>query len=197
MNQTFSIARFARLHRWLWATKGRTYLIGGAAFVVLTLLILSPVLTQPAVFMWGTQRNNVIYFTLLALVLTITIGSDIFSALFRQESAIGYLMIPVSKTEKFWLGVLYCLVALVLLGVVFFSYEAVVFSIVNSRPLVNGQERLIPSLMFHTTHPGGDTSGLFILSWALLTSLAASLLGSFFSAAVCLCETWGQSWHQP
>lgn len=107
MNQTFSFTRFARLHRWLWAIKSRTYLIGAGVLFALCLLLVSQVLGAKEQFLTAVQRDHIAYFFILSMLLTGSVGSDIFNTLFRQESAITYLMIPASHTEKFWLGVLY------------------------------------------------------------------------------------------
>lgn len=179
MNQTFSPTRFARLNRWLWATKGQTYLYAGAALLIIVVLILSPALNTDNGFSNGIQRGNIIYFTIISLLLSGSIGSDVFSALFRQESAITYLMIPASRTEKFWLGVLYCILALLLLSMVFFGYEAIVFNIANSRLPVT-EVKYEPSLIFHTSSITGDKDLPILLGYMLLLSLSVALLGSFF-----------------
>ena len=178
MNQTFSFARFTRLHRWLWATKRRTYLIGAAALTLLSGLMLLRILESDRIMTQG-QEDNLLYFSLLSLLLTAGVGSDVFSALFRQESAITYLMIPASRTEKFWLGVAYCVGAISLFSPVFFGMEALVYRIVNGQ-LLPGQQPYVSSLIYYG--PGTETGGkpFYLLMYGLLLALSVALLGSFF-----------------
>ncbi|MBO0948034.1 hypothetical protein [Fibrella forsythiae] len=180
MNQTFSLTRFARLNRWFWATKRRTYLIAALALIPIIMLVPSQVLSNDHIFQLGVQRNNILYYNFLALLVTFSIGSDVFSALFRQESAISYLMIPASRTEKFWLGALYCIVALLLLSIAYFGYEAIVFNIANSRLLPTETDRYVSTLIFNYTSIYGDKDFLLLIPYFLFTSLAISLIGSFF-----------------
>lgn len=180
MNQTFSLTRFARLNRWLWATKSRTYSIGAIILWVLILLILLPVLKTDNGFSFGIQRSNIIYFTIISLLLAGSIGSDIFSALFRQESAITYLMVPASRFEKFWLGVVYCLGVLSLLSLVFFGFEAVFFNIANSHLPPEEANRYVSSLLYNTISESGDKDLLTLIIYLLLLSLVAAIIGSFF-----------------
>jgi hypothetical protein len=177
MNQTFSPARFARLHRWLWATKRRTYLIGTGVVLLLIGLILSPPLWAET-YLDGPQNAHVAYFLVLGLLLMSSFGSDVFSMLFRQESAITYLMIPASRTEKFGLGALYCLVALLLATIAFFGLEALIFSVVNSR-LPVGSQKYVPSPLYFQSQPIG-WFWVALPLYALLLSLAVALLGSFY-----------------
>ena len=181
MNQTFSLTRFARLNSWFWAIKGRTYLFGTAIFLIVTVLVLSPVLFLDATFSSEVQESHVAYFLMLSLLLTSSLGSDVFSALFRQESAIAYLMIPASRTEKFWLGTLYCLVALLFLTVFFFGYEAITFSVANARLPAGETDRYVSSVTYYKTHPHNvDAFWLAIPVYTLLLSLPVAWLGSFF-----------------
>jgi hypothetical protein len=179
MNQTFSPARFARLHRWLWATKRRTYLIGAGVLLLISLLMLSSILQTKGLFSDTVQKINFIFFVFTSLIMTGAIGSDVYSALFRQESAITYLMIPASRAEKFWLGVLYCMMAVTLLSVAYFCIEAWFFSIANGQ-LKPGQTRYVSSLVYHSRveqHGGLD---LYRLAYTLLLAMPVAWLGSFF-----------------
>ncbi|XWW45155.1 hypothetical protein JYG30_20840 [Fibrella sp. USSR17] len=144
------------------------------------MLILLPALSVDNGFSSGIQRGNIVYFTLISLLLAASIGSDAFSALFRQESAITYLMIPASRTEKFWLGTLYCLLALLLLGSVYFGSEALIFNIANSRLSPKETERYVPSLIYNATSINADNDLPTLIGYLLLLSLAAAILGSFF-----------------
>jgi hypothetical protein len=181
MNQTFSLPRFARLNRWLWATKGRTYLFAAVALLVIVVLILSPALRTGYGYSANTQRSNIIYFGILAMLLAGSVGSDAFSALFRQESAIAYLMIPASRSEKFWLGILYSVLALLLFCVAFFGYEAIVFNIANSNLPASEPIRYVPSLIYYTTiSPNIDNALLRAIIYTILLSMAIALLGSLF-----------------
>lgn len=104
MNQTFSFARLARLNSWFWAIKGRTYLLAAGALFVLIMLILSQVLAPEDTpkqllasgvnFINTVLTNHIVYFNFLVLILAGSIGNDVYSSLYRQESAITYLMIP-------------------------------------------------------------------------------------------------------
>ncbi|ARK12724.1 hypothetical protein A6C57_21600 [Fibrella sp. ES10-3-2-2] len=179
MNQTFSFSRFARLHRWLWATKSRTYLFGALALIPLIMLIPSQVLRDTYLSYIVVHRNNIVYFIFLAQIVTFSIGSDVFSTLFRQDSAIAYLMIPASRAEKFWLGVLYCIVALLLLALAYFSFEAVAFSIANNRLPASEAGKYAPTLALNAS-VSGDRDFLFLICYSILFSLILSLLGSFF-----------------
>ena len=179
MNQTFSLTRFAYLNRWLWATKGRTYLFGAVALLLVMCLILSPPLIADAFFN-DAQDSHIGYFLVLSLFMTSSIGSDIFSALFRQESAITYLMIPASKTEKFWLGTLYCVLALLLTTVVFFVIEAIIFSIANAR-FPAATTKYVCSVIYYQRQSGTiSTFWLIAPAYSLLLNLGVTLLGSFF-----------------
>ena len=179
MNQTFSLARFARLNRWLWATKSRTYLFGTVALLLVMCLILSPPLFSNR-FSDNAQDSHIGYFTVLSLFMISSIGSDVFSALFRQESAITYLMIPASRTEKFWLGVLYCLVALLLTTVVYFGIEAIIFNIANARLPVN-ETKYVPSAIYYQQRSGTiSTPWLFAPAYSLFLNLGVILLGSLY-----------------
>lgn len=180
MNQTFSFPRFARLNRWFWAAKSRTYLIASLVLLVLSLLILSPVLNTDNEFSLSIQRGNLVYFMIISLLLAGSIGSDVFSALFRQESAISYLMIPASRAEKFWLGVLYCVVAMLMFGVIYFGYEAIVFNIANSHLPPKETEKYVSSLIFHTSSITEDKDLPVLITYLLLLILVAAILGSFF-----------------
>ncbi|MEZ0540087.1 hypothetical protein [Fibrella arboris] len=180
MNQTFSFTRFARLNRWFWAVKGRTYLIAALALIPIIILIPSQVLSDDHIFRLGVQRNNIVYFNFLSLLVTFSIGSDVFNALFRQESAIAYLMLPASRTEKFWLGTLYCIVALLLVSSAYFGYEAFVFDIANSRLPATETDRYVSSLIYNSSPISGDKDLLLLIPYFLFTSLAISLIGSFF-----------------
>ncbi|CCH01598.1 hypothetical protein FAES_3591 [Fibrella aestuarina BUZ 2] len=180
MNQTFSFTRFARLHRWLWATKGRTYLIGVGALLTVCVLYLSRLMATDKIFFNAfDNQTNFAVFLFLAIVLVAGMGSDVFSALFRQESAIAYLMIPASRTEKFWLGVLYCLLALAVFIGIYFGYEAVAFSVANTH-LKPGQTHYTSSLVFFGPGKHSDGSALFFSLYAFLLCLALCLLGSFY-----------------
>ena len=182
MNQTFSLSRFAHLNRWVWATKGRTYLFAAGALLIIIVLIVSPVLkTELIGYSSNIQRSNLVYFGLIAILLAGSLGSDVFSALFRQESAIAYLMIPASRFEKYWLGILYCVLGLLLFGLAFFGYEAIVFNIANSNLPAKEPSRYIPSLSYYTTiSPNIDNALLRAVSYTILLSLAIALLGSLF-----------------
>lgn len=181
MNQTFSLPRFVRLNRWFWATKGRTYLFAAVALLVIILFILSSPLRIENGYLANTQRSNLIYFGILAILLAGSVGSDVFSALFRQESAIAYLMIPASRSEKFWLGILYCVLALLLFCLAFFGYEAIVFNIANSNLPAKEPSRYVPSLIYYTTiSPNIDNALLRAVFYMLLLSLVVGLLGSLF-----------------
>lgn len=181
MNQTFSLARFARLNRWLWATKSRTYLIGAVAFLVIILFLMAPVLSVNRGVSTNIQESHVAYFLILGLLLMGSVGSDVFSVLFRQESAITYLMIPASRTEKFWLGALYCLLALLLLTVAFFGCEAITFSMANARLPVSVTDRYLSSLIYFRTPPRNVSFfWLAVPTYTLLLTLPGALLGSFF-----------------
>ncbi|WP_375445072.1 hypothetical protein [uncultured Fibrella sp.] len=180
MNQTFSFSRFARLNRWFWATKSRTYSIAALALIPIVILVPSQVFSETGMFFpLGVQRNDIVYFNFLSLIVTFSIGSDVFSALFRQESAIAYLMIPASRTEKFWLGTLYCVIALLSLSVAYFGYEAIVFNIANSQLPANITDRYVSSLIYNYS-ADDDRELLFLTPYFLFTSLAISLIGSFF-----------------
>lgn len=180
MNQTFSLTRFARLNRWFWALKGRTYLIAAAALLIFILLLLSIVLYNWTVYSMSVQNQNMVWFWLLALLLTGSVGSDVFSALFRQESAVAYLMIPASRSEKFWLGVGYCVGAIVTLGIVFFSCEAFVFSIANTHLSADEPRRYIPSLAYYLAGNARDPYIVLAIVYTVFAALAISLIGSFF-----------------
>ncbi|NID12981.1 hypothetical protein [Fibrivirga algicola] len=180
MNQTFSFSRFTRLHRWLWATKSRTYLFGALALIPIILLIPSQVLSVDHFNIRNTQSIIMAYFFSTAIILTFSMGSDIFSALFKQESAISYIMIPASRPEKFWLGILYWVAALLLLGVVYFSYEALIFSIANKHLPAAETERYVSTLIFYTRPVNNERSILPLTLFALLASLSTSLLCSFY-----------------
>ena len=180
MNQTFSLTRFARLNRWFWAIKDRTYLLGAGALVVVSMLILSQVLAYGTTYDQAISTSHIVYFNFLALILAGSIGSDVYSALYRQESAISYLMIPASRTEKFWLGVLYSVVAVVLFALVFWGYEAIVFSIANDRLPVGQTERYVPTLLYYSTPTHNEKGILLMLAYAIFLGLAIAWLGSFF-----------------
>ncbi|MEZ0483688.1 hypothetical protein [Fibrella aquatica] len=182
MNQTFSFTRFTRLNRWLWATKGRTYLIAALALIPISMLVPSQVLTDTSAYVFPmVYSKNVAYFNFLSLIVAVSIGSDVFSSLFRQESAISYLMIPASRAEKFWLGTLYCISALLLLIIVYFGYEAIVFEIANSRLPATEPDRYVSTLLFYTSYSlQGEKEFLLLIPYFLFTSLAISLIGSFF-----------------
>ncbi|MEZ0610323.1 hypothetical protein ACAW74_17540 [Fibrella sp. WM1] len=180
MNQTFSLARFARLHRWLWATKGRTYLIGVGSLLAVSILHLSRLMaTDKVLFNVFDNQSNFAVCLFFATVLMVGMGSDVFSALFRQESAIAYLMIPASRTEKFWLGVLYCLLALLVFAAGYFGYEAFAFSVANGH-LKPGQTHYMSSLAFFGPGQHSDSSALYVSFYSFLLVLAVCLLGSFY-----------------
>ncbi len=88
----------------------------------------------------------------LALLVTICLGSDVFRALYKQESAmVTYLMIPASRTEKFWLALLYWVVALLLFSLAFFGIEAFLFGIANSSLPASEPRRYVSSLFLYTS----------------------------------------------
>ena len=178
MNQTFSLARFTRLNRWFWAIKGRTYTIAAVGISILICLMLSSVLSYGKIFHLETQRNNIVWFNFLAVAVVAIISSDVFSPAFRQESAMSYLMIPASRAEKYTLGVSYCLVALLLIAVGFFGYEAVVFSIANKRLPAHTADHYISSLRYATTRT--ETNILWGMAYAFLLAMAVGILGSLY-----------------
>ncbi|MBO0936846.1 hypothetical protein J2I47_09850 [Fibrella sp. HMF5335] len=178
MNQTFSLTRLARLNSWFWAIKGRTYLVAAGGILILICCMLSGVLFYGKDVNLDIQRNNVVWFNFLAVAVVAIISSDVFSPVFRQESAISYLMIPASRTEKYTLGVGYCLLALLLLTVGYFSYEAIVFSIANKRLPANTTNRYISSIRYAATRT--DFSLLLAMAYAFLLAMAIGLLGSFY-----------------
>ncbi len=179
MNQTFSLARFARLNRWFWAAKSRTYLFAALALLPIIILIPAQALKASGTFSLGMQRNDLVYFIFLAVLLTFSVGSDVFSALFRQETAIAYLMIPASRSEKFWLGVLYCLITLLLLSVTYFGLEAIIFAIANSQLPASESYRYVSTLIYHRSG-SGDSNLLFLTPYLILISLVIALTGSLF-----------------
>ena len=126
------------------------------------------------------QNQNMVWFWLVALLLTGSIGSDVFSALFRQESAITYLMIPASRAEKFWLGIGYCVSALLILGIVFFSCEAIVFSIANTHLPAYEPSRYVPSLTYYLAGNAKEPYIMMGLSYTVFAGLAISIIGSFY-----------------
>ncbi|MBO0934812.1 hypothetical protein [Fibrella aquatilis] len=180
MNQTFSLTRFARLNRWFWALKGRTYSLAAVALLVITVLILSQVLAYETRFDTAILTSHIVYFNILALLLAGSIGSDVYSALYRQESAISYLMIPASRGEKFWLGVLYSVMAVVLFSIVFWGYESLIFSIANSRLPASQTERYVPTLLYYSTPTHNEKGILLMLAYAIFLGLAIAWLGSFY-----------------
>jgi hypothetical protein len=180
MNQTFSLARFARLNRWFWATKSRSYIIGAIALLPVMSMMPLQALQSYGPTILGAQRNDVAFFLILAIFVSISLGSDVFSALFKQESAISYLMIPASRTEKFWLGVLYCVVALLLFSLAFFGIEAFIFNIANSRLPASEHERYVSSLVFYTSPANFSKSILPLTVFLVVKCLAVTILGSFF-----------------
>lgn len=180
MNQTFSFSRFARLHRWLWATKGRTYLIGLGSLVAVSMLYLSRVMTaDKSLSNVSDNQSNFAIYLFFATVQLVSVGSDAFSALFRQESAITYLMVPASRTEKFWLGVAYCLLTLLAFTVAYFGYEAITFSVANTQ-LKPGQTPYTSSVMFFGSGQRSDGITLYVSLYNYLFILSLCLLGSFY-----------------
>ncbi len=180
MNQTFSLTRLARLNRWFWAIKGRTYLIAAMALLIFIILLLSIVLYNWTSYSMIVQNQNMVWFWLLALLLTGSIASDVFSVLFRQESAITYLMIPASRSEKFWLGIGYCVGAILSLGIVFFSCEAIAFSIVNTHLPTNVPGRYVSSLTYYLAGNAKEPYIMVGLSYTVFAGLAISIIGSFY-----------------
>lgn len=176
MNQTFSFPRFARLHRWLWATKGRTYLIGLGTLVIVGCLGLSSRMSSDyTTYDVFSYQGHLSFFILSSVVLVTGLGSDVFSALFRQESAISYLMIPASRTEKFWLGVGYCLVFLLAFTSFYFGYDAFVYSVANGH-LKADQPRYTSTLHYYLS----EGSVIQVTFYTLLLLLVTTLLGSLY-----------------
>ena len=190
MNQTFSFARLARLNSWFWAIKGRTYLLAAGALFVLIMLILSQVLAPEGTpkqllasgvnFINTVLTNHIVYFNFLVLILAGSIGSDVYSSLYRQESAITYLMIPASRTEKFWLGVLYSVAVVILFALVYWGYEAIVFNIANNRFPASQTDRYVPTLLYYSTAPYVEKGMLAMVAYASMLGLAIAWLGSFY-----------------
>ncbi len=180
MNQSFSFPRFARLHRWLWAIKGRTYTIGMLALLGLVALRLLQPLGYGKLYFESVQDGNMLTLVVLSMLLVAGLGSDVFSMLYRQESAITYLMIPASQTEKFWLSVAYCVGALVLFVLVFHGLESLVFPVANSRLPASQPDHYLPTLHYFFQAQRGDGQVLKILAYALTLALSVAILGSFF-----------------
>jgi hypothetical protein len=178
MNQTFSLTRLAHLNSWFWAIKGRTYLIAAAAILILICLVLSGVLSMEKEFYQDIQRNNIVWFNFLAVAVVAIMSSDVFSLLFRQESAISYLMIPASGTEKYSLGVGYCILAIVLTGVFYFGYEAIVFSIANDRLPAKAAEHYTSSLKYVLVRT--EANVLWAMAYAFLLAMGIGILGSLY-----------------
>jgi hypothetical protein len=176
MNQTFSLARFARLNRWFWATKSRTYLIAALALLpIISMLPLQVLGDSYRMMLVSAQRNDAGFLLVLSLFVTVCLGSDVFSALYKQESAVSYLMLPASRSEKFWLGVLYCVVALLLLSLVFFGIEAIFFNMANSRLPASETRRYESSLVLYLTSTGRFLAALFSVTAVMAITLLSSL----------------------
>lgn len=179
MNQIFSPARFVRMHRWLWATKSRTYLYAAGALTLLMGLFLARIFASNGQYIGDVQGTNAAVFFLLLTLMLMALTSDVFNALYRQASAITYLMIPASRAEKFWLGIVYCVVAALLLTLTFVGLEALVFSMANAQ--------LSPTETFRYTSditpvfiPSKErNSDLSVVGSLLLLPLVA-LLSSFY-----------------
>lgn len=132
MNQTFSLNRFTQLNRWFWAANGRTYSLGILALLIITTLLLGRVLIVSG-YDANVARENVPYFIILSLVSISLLSCHIVSVLHDQDSALLFLMLPASRTEKFAVAILYFILFIVGYSLFYRVTESLFFQIANSR----------------------------------------------------------------
>ncbi len=175
MNQTFSFPRFAQLNRWFWATNGRTYSLGLLALFIFTTLLLGRVLLING-YDQGTVRNNVPYFIILSFITVSLLSIHLVSILHDQNSALLYLMLPASRTEKFMVAVLYFVVFIAGYSLFYMALEALFLQIANSRLPATGNHYY--SEILHK--PGERVKDIASMSYALLLVAVLGLLSSLF-----------------
>lgn len=175
MNQTFSLNRFTQLNRWFWAANGRTYSLAMLGIALATTFLLARVLTFTG-YDAGMANNNVIYFNMASLAAIVLFSSHIVSVLYDQHSAIPYLMLPASRTEKFTVIVLYFVVFIVGYGLFYVAVETLIFQLANSRLPATGNSYQSELL----TVPDGRKSSLASTCLILLITAVIGLLGSLY-----------------
>ncbi|MBC8156409.1 MAG: hypothetical protein H7Z72_26280, partial [Bacteroidetes bacterium] len=174
MNQTFSLARFAQLNRWFWATNGRTYTLGMLALLSITVFLLARVLIING-YDANITQNNVVGFNLLSLTAISLLSCHIVSVLHDQNSALLYLMLPASRTEKFTLTIVYFIAFIISYTLFFQIAETLILRIANSRLPASGNLYRPQIIQLNER-----VSDMARVAYGLLMIAVVGLLSSFY-----------------
>lgn len=175
MNQTFSFPRFVQTTRWFWAANGRTYSLSLLALLTLTTLAVGRVLLFSG-YDASIARNNIPYFLMLAVTASGLLGTYMMSVLHDHNSALLYLMLPASRTEKFTVAVLFIVVSIVGYSAAYVGIEALFFQVANSRLPATGN--LYHSLLINA--PVDQFRDFAATGYGFLLIAVVTLLGSLY-----------------